>query len=102
MFPFFEENNGFLFFSYNGRLGLGGLDNFGVAVDGDKFGKVRNFGYPINTQYDDFAMIINDKFSKGYFTSNRVGGAGDDDIYSWELLKDLEIGKKLKGVAKDQ
>ncbi len=102
MFPFFEENSGALFFASNGRLGLGGLDNFGCFLNGDKFGKVYNFGYPVNTQYDDFALIINDKFAKGYFTSNRVGGAGDDDIYSYELLKGLEMGKKLKGVAKDK
>ena len=103
MFPFFEENSGALFFSSNGHLGLGGLDNFGCFIDGDHFGKVYNFGYPINTQYDDFALIINDKFSKGYFSSNRSGGAGDDDIYSFEILKGAidDLGKRLKGVAKD-
>ncbi len=101
MFPFFEENSEVLFFSSNGRMGLGGLDNFVCAVNGKEFGKVRNMGYPVNTQYDDFALIINDKFAKGYFSSNRVGGKGDDDIYSYELLKGLDIGKRLKGVAKD-
>ena len=103
MFPFFEENSGALFFSSNGHLGLGGLDNFGCFIDGDHFGKVYNFGYPINTQYDDFALIINDKFAKGYFSSNRSGGAGDDDIYSFEILKGAidELGKRLKGVTKD-
>ena len=102
MFPFFEENSGALSFASNGRLGLGGLDNFICFVNGDHFGRVVNFGYPVNTQFDDFALIINDKFAKGYFTSNRTGGAGDDDIYSFELLKGLEMGKKLKGVAKDK
>lgn len=104
MFPFYQETNGegILFFSSNGRLGLGGLDNFFVPVVDNGFGKVRNFGTPLNSQSDDFALIIDDKFGKGYFSSNRVCGAGDDDIYSYELLKGLEVGKKLKGVAKDQ
>lgn len=106
MFPFYQEDaaggEGFLFFASNGRLGLGGLDNFFAPIIGDgKFGKVRNFGNPINTQFDDFALIMDNKFGKGYFTSNRVGGKGDDDIYSYVLLKSLENGKKLKGVAKD-
>ena len=36
----------------------------------------------------------------GYFSSNRSGGSIDGDIYSMDILKDLEIGKKIKGIAK--
>jgi outer membrane protein OmpA-like peptidoglycan-associated protein/tetratricopeptide (TPR) repeat protein len=102
MFPFFEENKEVLFFASNGRFGLGGLDIFICPVNGGKLGSVSNAGYPLNTQYDDYAAIVNTTTNKGYFSSNRVGGSGDDDIYSFDLLKDLNIGRKIKGVAKDK
>jgi len=102
MFPFFEENNGVLFFTSNGHLGLGGLDIFICAINGSSFGRVYNAGYPLNTQFDDFAVIVNDTMGKGYFSSNRTGGSGDDDIYAVDLLKGLSIGKKIIGHAKDK
>jgi outer membrane protein OmpA-like peptidoglycan-associated protein len=103
MFPFYEENNDILLFASNGRLGLGGLDNYACPlIDHVKVGRLYNFGYPVNTQWDDFAVIVNDKGTKGYFTSNRAEGKGDDDIYYFDLLKGLDFGKKIKGVAKDK
>lgn len=103
MFPYFEESNEFLFFASNGHLGLGGLDMFITPVKEDgSFGKVLNMGAPLNTQYDDFSLIIDNKMRKGYFSSNRVGGSGDDDIYSFELLTPFSFGKTIKGVAKDK
>lgn len=101
LFPFYEENNKVLFFSSNGHFGLGGLDIFMCAVDGSKFGRVHNAGFPLNSPSDDFSVIVNDKLSTGYFSSNRSGGSGDDDIYSVDILK-LDIGKKIEGLAKEQ
>lgn len=102
LFPFIEENNEVLFFASNGRFGLGGLDIFICPINGSKIGTTYNAGYPLNTQYDDYATIVNTTTNKGYFSSNRVGGSGDDDIYSFDLLKPLNIGKKIKGIAKDK
>jgi outer membrane protein OmpA-like peptidoglycan-associated protein/tetratricopeptide (TPR) repeat protein len=102
MFPFFEEISGKLFFASNGHQGLGGLDIFITSIKSDSaFGKVLNAGTPMNTQYDDFAIIINDEMKKGYFSSNRAGGKGGDDIYSFELLKPFTFQKVVKGVVKD-
>lgn len=95
-FPFFEGKNCILFFTSNGRYGLGGLDIFISAKEGSGFGSAVNAGYPLNTQYDDFSVVVNEKMSKGYFSSNRSGGNGSDDIYSFDILKDLKTGKKLK------
>ncbi len=89
MFPFFEEKNGMLFFTSNGRYGLGGFDIFICASKANGFGPVFNAGYPLNTQFDDFSVIVNDKLSKGYFSSNRSGGNGSDDMYSFDILKPL-------------
>ena len=102
MFPFYEENNGVLFFTSNGHFGLGGLDIFMCRVKDLKVGRAYNVGAPLNTPFDDFALIIDDKLSKGFFSSNRNGGSGGDDIYGVEILKSLNIDKQLKGNIKDK
>jgi len=102
LFPFYEEKTGVLFFSSNGHMGLGGLDIFISKATGTDFGPAVNAGYPINSKSDDFAIVIDGTTNKGYFSSNREGGSGDDDIYSVEILKPLNIGKELKGIAMDK
>lgn len=101
VFPFLSESNEILYFSSNGHCGLGDLDIFSCQLTGLKIGQVNNAGFPLNTQYDDFAMIIDSTSQKGYFSSNRSGGSGDDDIYSVSILKVIEIKKRIIGVAKD-
>ena len=51
--------------------------------DNDTFGIVYNLGEPINGNRDDFSYIVDGSGKKGYFASNRKGGKGDDDIYSF-------------------
>lgn len=92
MFPFFNGKK--LYFSSNGHVGLGGLDVFEAAYDSEKgFQKVKNLGIPINSNKDDFSYIINEETQKGYFASNRDGGKGDDDIYSFQNLTVEEINE---------
>lgn len=100
-FPFFEEVNGRLLFVSDGRFGLGGTDIFIATLNGSSFDNVYNAGAPLNTRFDDFSVIADGKTNKGYFSSNRIGGNGDDDIYAIDFLKWIEVGKKLKGIAKD-
>lgn len=82
MFPYIHKD-GTLYFSSNGHPGLGHLDIFEATRSGKW--TVKNMGYPINTGYDDFAPYVNLEKKEGYFTSNRPGGAGDDDIYHFAL-----------------
>jgi len=77
-----EINNGLLYFSSDRLGGLGGLDIYMVPSQ-DMFTKPTNTGVPLNSEYDDFSFVINDKTRKGYFTSNRPQGKGGDDIYSF-------------------
>ena len=89
MFPFLHED-GTLYFASNGRDGLGGLDIY-EAIPKEKSDQinltanyeVKDIGYPINTSKDDFGLIIDESKTKGYFSSNRAGGAGNDDIYAF-------------------
>lgn len=102
MFPFVEEVSGNLFFSSNGRFGLGGQDIFIAKMNSYGFGNAQNAGAPLNTQYDDFSAIANGNTQKGYFASNRTGGSGNDDIYGLTFLKGLEIRKTIEGIAMDK
>ena len=80
MFPY-SAIDGSLYFSSDGHPGFGGLDIFRAERrEGQLF--VENLGSPINSNDDDFGLFL---FSptKGFFTSNREGGKGDDDIHTF-------------------
>ncbi len=85
MFPFIRED-GALYFASNGHPGYGGLDIFRVEANGEMaWSGITNMEYPINTSSDDFSLIFEKEEDKGYFTSNRPGGKGMDDIYSFKM-----------------
>ncbi|MEJ1221207.1 OmpA family protein [Sediminicola sp. 1XM1-17] len=84
-FPYISEE-GHLFFSSNGHLGLGMLDVFVSEWKDGKFSKPINLGAPINSRYDDFGMRYND-IKTGYFASNRDDK--NDDVYSFEQTGEI-------------
>lgn len=88
MFPFSSSTNT-LYFSSNGHLGIGGLDVFYTKEVDGKFAPIRNVGIPINSNRDDFAFIIDEENKSGFVSSNRDGGKGSDDIYSFKKLQPL-------------
>lgn len=101
MFPWIAQD-GQLFFSSDGHIGLGGLDVFVAEMNTKGFvNAVQHAGSLLNSQRDDFAFILNKDGKNGYFSSNREGGIGGDDIYSFTLLKPFVFGLKLIGVSKD-
>jgi len=90
VFPYFDAN-GKLFFSSNGHPGMGGLDLFSSIGRKDIWEIPENLRYPINSSKDDFSIIFTDTDKKGFFASNREGGKGDDDIYSFELAPPSQL-----------
>lgn len=103
-FPFVSKEN-ILYFSSDGHPGLGGLDVFATNSEKeDSKNTVINLGEPINTTEDDFSFIVDSEKSKGYFASNRPGGMGNDDIYSFNELEapSFECTTGITGVVKNQ
>jgi len=86
-YPYISDDNKTLYFSSNTHLGMGGLDIFKAEKDANgKFTKApENLKSPMNSAGDDFGIVFEGKKIKGYFTSNREGGKGSDDIYSFIL-----------------
>jgi len=82
LFPFVDEK-GNLYFSSDGRAGLGGLDIFyaQLSADGQQGHVVRNLGEPLNSPQDDFGIVTDGERAAGYFSSNRKHGGADDDVY---------------------
>ena len=101
-FPFVTASD-ILYFSSDGHPGLGGLDVFGTDLKNDS-GKVLNVGRPLNGEEDDFSYIVNEETKKGYFASNRKGGQGNDDIYSFVEKEPLDFTchTNITGVVKDK
>jgi len=92
MFPF--ATGQFLYFASDSHFGLGGLDIFKSKIEPtNDFGFPKNMGMPINSNMDDFALIMNDSVNTGYLSSNRANGIGDDDIYSFNKSAEMMIYK---------
>lgn len=89
-FPFVSNDNK-LYFSSNGHIGFGALDVFVSEIINENFSKPINVGLPINSGVDDFAFMINSNTKEGFFSSNRKGGKGGDDLYSFAEIKPLII-----------
>jgi len=98
MFPFLH-NDGIVYFSSNGHIGMGGLDIYKTSQDENgAYTLPVNLKSPLNSSADDFSMIIEKEGERGYLTSNRDGGKGGDDIYQFELPS---LVFSVKGVVTD-
>ncbi|WP_343747501.1 OmpA family protein [Fluviicola sp.] len=100
MFPYMTGDT--LYFASDGHYGLGGLDVFSTQMKGEtNFSIPENLGAPINSNKDDFSFIFDGETRSGYFSSNRDGGKGDDDIY-WFNLNELPKVVDYSGAVLDE
>ncbi len=98
--PYVDGN--VLYFSSDRPGGLGGLDIYMTKLD-ESISEPINLGKPMNSRGDDISFIIDNEKQKGYFSSNRRGGKGDDDIYSFiqETINPI-CDQTIEGVLKDE
>lgn len=100
-FPFVTSENE-IYFASDGHPGLGGLDVFAGQIDPDGgISDIQNVGADINSPKDDFAYTIDPVSRKGYFSSNKDGGKGSDDIYKFLETRRLKCAQELYGLITD-
>lgn len=91
-----------LYFSSNKPGGEGGFDIYMTKLDGS-IEEPINLGKPMNSKMDDISFIIDRETQRGYFSSNRRGGKGDDDIYSFkEITVNPICDQIVQGVIIDE
>jgi len=108
--PFYQKNSGFLYFSSDGRNGLGGFDIYKSQKISSGYGDIMNIGIPFNSSYHDIYYTVNDYDNRAYLSSNREGALFLDDyhesccydIYMAELSKielalDLAVFDEITG-----
>ncbi len=107
VFPYIRKD-GTLYFASEGHGGFGGLDIFSATKNDKQYSDVKNLGAPLNSFTDDFGIIFTDDLNKGYFSSDRDGGVGKDDIYSFTALNKFTtvagrilLSKDLNDAAKN-
>jgi len=110
MFPHYRDN-GDLYWSTNGREGLGEMDIWKAEAREGKlaWAEPKPLPYPLNSANDDFAISFRAGAEEGMFASNRVGGKGVDDLYSFKLpplefcyqayVYDYDTGMPLAGAT---
>jgi outer membrane protein OmpA-like peptidoglycan-associated protein/tetratricopeptide (TPR) repeat protein len=100
-YPFITENN-LLIFASDGHPGFGGFDLMALDLT-DETAPIINLGATINSTEDDFNFVQKAGTNEGVFSSNRIGGKGDDDLYSFVVTKPIEIDVPvyLTGTVKD-
>jgi len=99
-FPYVDKN--LLYFSSNREGSKGGLDIYMVPID-DPNAVPVNLGSPVNSAYDDFCFVIDRQNKKGYFSSNRPNGKGNDDIYFFQQETEIKQCKQvISGVIRNK
>ena len=83
-FPTFHKN-AHIFYSSDAKGGYGGLDILVCKFIDEEWRFPQNLGKPINSRNDDIGFTLSGDASFGFFSSNRSGGQGGDDIYKFAL-----------------
>ncbi|WP_066759617.1 OmpA family protein [Crocinitomix algicola] len=79
-----------LYFASNGHVGMGGYDLYMTTLQPDgSWSDPKNLGYPINTSNNENSLLVFASGEIAIFGSDREGGFGDLDLYSFEMPKSI-------------
>jgi len=101
MFPS-VSGDGTLYFASEGHAGYGALDIFKTSHFDNKWSTPVNLYKPINSCADDFAIAFTPDSKQGLFSSNREGGMGSDDIYSFIKIEPPVLPTYISGIVRDK
>ena len=94
-FPFIDDNFN-LFYSSDGKMGLGGFDVFSTKLNSRGFpSKSKNLGIPLNSPFDDFGFVFKNSKEFGYFSSNRSGPNGSSSDQVYRITRNLRPKKEV-------
>lgn len=82
------DDSGNFYFSSDGYKGFGGMDICVSHYNNGDYGQASVMKEPFNSPGNDYGIIFTKTGKAGYFTSNRGGGKGGADIYSFDMDKD--------------
>jgi peptidoglycan-associated lipoprotein len=99
MFPYLRSDT-VLYFASDGHPGMGGLDIFITTIDEEgMWSKPENIKPPMNSEFNDFGIVFHPDEERGFFSSDRRGRKGMEDIFSF-IVPPLEF--TLTGVVTDE
>ena len=94
-FPFIDDSFN-LFYSSDGKMGLGGFDVFSSKLNSRGFpSKIENLGIPLNSPFDDFGFVFKNQLGFGYFSSNRSGPNGSSSDQVYRITRTLRPKKQM-------
>lgn len=98
-FPYLHSS-GYLVYASSGITADEGMDMFVTKLDNGVFSEPMLLPYPLNSNFDDFGIYIDKSGKRGYLSSNRPEGKGQDDIYRFEsnynVLNGLDLDESIK------
>jgi outer membrane protein OmpA-like peptidoglycan-associated protein len=86
--PFIHPDQKTLFFTSDGHNTMGGRDVFVSRLSGTQWKAPENMGYPVNTTANDNYFTLIADGTRAYFSSDRKGGLGGQDIYYLDMPAD--------------
>ena len=98
--PYLDPDGQTLYFSSTGHSSMGGYDIFRTKIQGNGWSDPVNLGYPINTTSDDIYFTMTSRYNRGYYSSGKLEGKGDMDLYRITFSDERDPVAELIGFVK--